>query len=155
MAKDPQAIIDRLTDVHKFKLKGTGPITFHLGCDYQGDKHGTLCISPLKYTDEVADSYKQMFGCSPMGNILSPLKKGDHPELDMSELLDNEGIERYQSLIGSLQWAVSLGRMDIQTAVMTMSSLRAAPRKGHLDRVKPIIRYITRMRYAAICVRTN
>jgi hypothetical protein len=155
VAKDPQSIIDRLTDVHKFKLKGTGPMTFHLGCDYQRDKHGTLCISPLKYTDKVADSYKQMFGCSPVANVSSPLEKGDHPELDTSELLDQEGIERYQSLIGSLQWAVSLGRMDIQTAVMTMSSFRAAPRKGHLDRVKQIIGYVTRMRYAAIRVRTN
>jgi hypothetical protein len=109
----------------------------------------------LKYTEKVVDSYKQMFGCSPMANVLSPLEKGDHPELDTSELLDQEGIERYQSLIGSLQWAVSLGRMDIQTAVMTMSSFRAAPRKGHLDRVKRMIGYVTRMRYAAIRVRTS
>jgi hypothetical protein len=43
-------------------------------------------------------------------------------EMDTSELLDQEGMERYQSLIGSLQWAVSLGHMDIATAVMTMSS---------------------------------
>jgi hypothetical protein len=40
-----------------------------------------------------------MFGCSPTGKVTSPLEKGDHPELDTSELLDQEGIERYQSLI--------------------------------------------------------
>ena len=40
-----------------------------------------------------------------------------------------------------LQWTVSLARLDIATAVMTMSGYRANPRKGHLDRVKQIIGY--------------
>jgi hypothetical protein len=43
----------------------------------------------------------------------SPLEKGDHLETDTSEELDANGIKMYQSLIGSLQWAVSLGRFDI------------------------------------------
>ena len=29
-------------------------------------------------------------------------------------------MQKHQSLIGSLQWAVSLGRLDVTTAVMTM-----------------------------------
>jgi hypothetical protein len=101
-------------------------MTFHLGCDYTRDEHSMLCILPTKYIHKVIDAYKQMFGCSPPQNSLSPLEKGDHPEMDTSELLDQEGIARYQSLIGSLQWAVSLGRMDIATAVMTMLSFRPA-----------------------------
>ena len=44
--------------------------------------------------------------------------------------------------------------MDIATAVMTMSSFRAAPRVGHLERVKRIIGYVSKMRHAAIRVRT-
>jgi hypothetical protein len=47
--------------------------------------------------------------------------------------LDTEGIKKYQIMIGSLQWTVSLGRFDIQTATMTMSRFRAAPRQGNLD----------------------
>ena len=155
VAKDPQEIIDKLTDTHKFKLKGTGPMSFHLGCDYKRDNNGVLCISPTKYIGKIVDGYKQMFGCSPPANISSPLEKGDHPEMDTSELLDAEGIERYQSLIGTLQWAVSLGRMDIATAVMSMSSFRAAPRQGHLERVKRIVGYLYKMRHGAIRVRTN
>ena len=34
-------------------------------------------------------------------------------------------------MMGSLQWAVSIGRFDITTAVMTMSSFRTMLRKGH------------------------
>jgi hypothetical protein len=50
-----------------------------------------------------------MFGEKPNGNVYLPLEKGDHPELDDLELLDQTGIKNYQSIIGSLQWAISLG----------------------------------------------
>ena len=51
-----------------------------------------------------------MFGKPPSSNnITSPLEKGDNPELDTTELLDEEGQQHYMSLIGPMQWAVSLG----------------------------------------------
>jgi hypothetical protein len=61
---------------------------FHLGCDYTWDEHSVLCISLTKYIHKVIDAYKQMFGCSPPHNLLSPLERGDHPEIDTSKLLD-------------------------------------------------------------------
>ncbi len=72
-----------------------------------------------------------MFGHKPC-TYTSPLEKGDHPETNESDLLDLDGIKQYQSIIGSLQWAVQLGRIDITTGVMPLSSFGAAPRKGHL-----------------------
>ena len=51
VSKDPQKLIDTLTNNHEFKLKGTGPITFHLGCDFFRDEHGVLCYAPRKYID--------------------------------------------------------------------------------------------------------
>ena len=83
------------------------------------------------------------------------MEKGDHPEVDLSEELDQEGIKRYQSTIGCLQWAVSLGRFDIQTATMTMSRFRVAPRQGHLDTLKRMYGYLKKSSSAAIRVRTN
>ncbi len=68
-----------------------------------------------------------MFGEKPKQIVTSPLGSADHPELDLTELLDEEGIKHYQSLIGSIQWAMSLGRLDVNTAVMTLSSFCAAP----------------------------
>ncbi|GAX27530.1 hypothetical protein FisN_UnNu102, partial [Fistulifera solaris] len=35
--KDPDAFVKILTDKYNFKLKGTGPITFHLGMDFSRD----------------------------------------------------------------------------------------------------------------------
>jgi hypothetical protein len=98
--------------------------------------------------------YENMFGCKPR-EYTSPLEKGDHPEIDCSDELDDDGIKQYQTMIGCLQWAVSLGRFDIQTATMTMSRFRVAPRKGHLDRLKHIYGYLKKFSSAAIRVRTG
>ena len=78
-----------------------------------------------------------------------------HPELDESDLLDADGIRKYQSLIGTLQWTITLGRFDVATAVMTMSGFRVAPRIGHLDRVRRICGYLSKMRHTFIRIRTE
>jgi hypothetical protein len=152
---DPQAFVDVLEKKHGFRLKGTGVISFHLGCDFFRDDDGILCMAPRKYIEKMMMSYETMFGEKPSTKFHSPLEKGDHPELDTSELLDQNGIQQYQSLIGSLQWAISLGRFDIATAVMTLSSFRALPRRGHLERAKRICGYLHRMKNSTIRFRTH
>ena len=153
-AKDPASIVRILEETHSYKLKGTGPISYHLGCDYFRDDDGTLCFAPRKYIDKMMDSYFQMFGEKPK-QYTSPLEKGDHPELDSSEELGEVDIKKYQSLIGALQWAVTVGRIDITTAVMTMSSYRVNPRVGHLDRLRRIYGYLSKMKHAVVRIRTS
>ena len=75
--------------------------------------------------------------------------------MDEAELLDDEGVKKYQSLIRSQQWAISLGRFDIACAVQTMSSFRAAPCIGHLNRVKRITGYLRKFKEAKIRFRTH
>ena len=101
------------------------------------------------------DTYVQLFGTKPSMKVLSPLEKGDHPEIDESDFLDDVETQKYQSLIGAMQWAISIGRLDIAMAVMTLSSFRVQPRQGHMDRVKRIYGYLAKMKEAEICVRTQ
>jgi hypothetical protein len=96
-----------------------------------------------------------MFGEKPPQLAQSPFEKSDHSELDTSDLLEHEGVQQYQSLVGSMQWAVSLGRFDVATAVMTLSGFRAAPRQGHLDRAKRVVGYLYKMRHAVIRFRVD
>jgi hypothetical protein len=51
----------------------------------------------------------------------------------MTEFLGKEGIQIYQTLIGLMQWAISIGHFDIAVHIMTMSSFRVAPCRGHLE----------------------
>ena len=44
--KDCDAFISTLKDKYKFKLKGTGTISYHLGMDFFRDKDQTLCMAP-------------------------------------------------------------------------------------------------------------
>jgi hypothetical protein len=83
------------------------------------------------------------------------LDKGDHPELDTTEELPADGIKQYQSLIGALQWAVSLCHFDIHCSVMTMGRFRAAPCSGHLERVKRICGYLCKYPDTALCFRVG
>ena len=154
LSRDPQGIIDSLEKEHNFKLKGTGPVSFHLGCDFLRDDEGVLCLQPKKYIEKMEDNYQRIFGSNPKP-ATSPLVKGDHPELDTSELLDDEKTKLYQSLIGALQWVIQIGRFDVAPAVMTMSRFRAMPREGHLDRVKRIFGYLTKMRHGKIRILTD
>ena len=71
-----------------------------------------------------------------------PLEGGDHPELDTSELCDEHQTKQFQTLIGQLQWLISLGCFDIAVHVMSLSRFRAQPRKGPLDRAKRIVGYL-------------
>ena len=154
-SKNPKAIIDALMGAHKLKLKGTGPTTFHLGCDYFRDDDGTLCVGPRWYIEKMCDEHTRMFGEAPRLKHSSPLEKNDHPELDDTELLDAAGIQRYQSLIGTLQWTITLGRIDVAAAVMSVSSFRVAPRIGHLERLQRICGCLSKMRHAFIRIRTE
>ena len=70
-------------------------------------------------------------------------------------MLNVDDTKIYQSLIGALQWTVQIGRFDVATAVMTMSRFRVAPRQGHMDRVKRIYGYLSKMRHAIIRIRTE
>jgi hypothetical protein len=153
--RKPLEFEDILMQKYNFKMKGTGPITFHLGMDIYREDSGTLCIAPRKYIKCIVANYERIFGESPKHVVTSPLEKGDHPELDTSDLLDDEGVRKYQSLIGGLQWCISIGQFDVATAVMTMSGFRVAPRVGHLDRVKRICGYFSKMRYGVIRIRAE
>ena len=51
--REPKAFTDFLMEKYKYKLKGTGSISLHLGCDFFRDKDGTLCMAPRKYIEKM------------------------------------------------------------------------------------------------------
>ena len=153
-AKDPKSVCDDLMQKYGYKLKGVGEMEFHLGMDFGRDPDGVLYFGPRKYIDRMMESYLKMFGEEPK-KYTSPLEKNDHPELDTSPLLDEDGITKFQSMVGAAQWLVTLARFDIATAVMTMSRYRVAPRVGHMNRMKRLYGYVRNYPHALIRIRTD
>ena len=96
-----------------------------------------------------------MFKQDPPKNMRTPLGKNDHPELDDTELLTGESIQRYLTMIGQLQWLVTLERFDIHAQVTTMSRFRSAPSKGHLERLQRIYGYVLKTKHYSTRYRTK
>ena len=150
-AKDPQAFCNELK---KKYLKCVGPLEYHLGCTYKKDPDGTLAADPRRYVNKILESYERMFKEKPRKSR-PPLEGEDHLELDTSELCDEHQTKQFQTLIGQLQWLISLGHFDIAVHVMSLSRFRAQPRKGHLDRAKRIVGYLLFLPDGAIRLRTG
>ena len=111
-AKDPQAFCNELKKRYNLKLKSAGPLEYHLGCTYKKDPDGTLATDPRRYVNKIPESYERMFKEKPRKSR-PPLEGGDHPELDASELCDEHQTKQFQTLIGQLQWLISMGHFDI------------------------------------------
>ena len=125
-AKDPQAFCNELKKKYNVKLNGVGPLEYHLGCTYKKDPDGTLAADPRRYVNKILESYERMFKEKPRKSR-PPLEGGDHPELDTSELCDDHQTKQFQTLIGQLQWLISLGPFDNAVHVMSLSRFRAQP----------------------------
>ena len=154
-AESPSVIIQIFKSKYHLKVKGDGKLTCHLGADYFEDPDGTFVSQPKKYIDKLADTYKRLFNEDPPKGYKTPLDKNDHPELDTSEILEGDMAAKYLTMVGQLQWLVTLGRFDIHAQVATMSRFRAAPRQGHMDRLKRIYSYAIRTKDYAIRFRTE
>jgi hypothetical protein len=59
----------------------------------------------------------------------TPMMTGYQPELDVTEVLEAETANYYQSLIGVLPWGVEIGRIYITTGVSMLAAHMAKPRK--------------------------
>ena len=62
------------------------------------------------------------------------METGDYPEMDESDLLDQEQIAQYQMLIGRAIWDVTLGRYDVQYAKNPLVIFSQQPIEVHMNR---------------------
>eukprot|EP00977_Amphora_coffeiformis_P001726 scaffold336_cov196-Amphora_coffeaeformis.AAC.31 len=88
----------------------------------------------------MSENYEQLFG-EPPKEYHSPMERGDQPELDVTMELGTDDIMKFQSMIGAVQWTVSLSRF----------CFRANPRQGHLECLRRLIGYMKKRRGGAIC----
>ena len=51
-------------------------------------------------------------------------------------------------MVGSIQWAVSIERLDVATTVMSLSGYRSIPKIRHMERAKRVIGYLSKIQHA-------
>ena len=141
-SKDPEHIIKEMQQV--YHLQGVGPPEYYLGADFQmQSKEGktTISICAKTYIQNVVKKIEDLFGHQ-LKAYESPMATNDHPEIDESAFLDSDDHSKYRMLIGSAQWAIILGRIDITFATQTMAKFSSSPREGHMQRALRIFGYL-------------
>ena len=145
VSKTPMNIISELEIVGKYRFKGVGEPEYYLGADVTRKKvPGVPYITTLSaktYLANVCEKIERMFDCK-LRNYHSPLEGGYHPELDETELLVGPEISKYRMLTGSLNWAITIGRVDVMFAGQLMARYNHAPRAGHLKVMLRIFGYL-------------
>ena len=151
---DPVKFFTLLTDKYGYQLKGVEAIKYHLGGNYFRDPDGTLAWGAQKYIQRMLDNFERDHGKQPK-KYASPMRAGESPELSTGELLSPEMVKKYQSLLGALQWCVTLGRFDIFIAVMSLSRFRIEPKNDHWDHLERVLGYLRQTKDAAIRFRVD
>ncbi len=138
-AQDPWIYMKRLQEIYVIKEPKIPDV--YLGATYTGDPSGNWSINAKQYIRESIRQIEQRLGIQ-IREEKTPMKTNDHPEEDDSPILNNDMHREYQSLVGMLQWAVSLCRIDVCYAVSSMSRFCSCPREGHFTRLLRIWGYL-------------
>ena len=76
---------------------------------------------------------------------------GYRPETDTSHELKYERVTQYQDMVGVLRWAVELGRFDILLETVLISTYLNLLRRGYLEQVFHVVRYLRANQKINIC----
>lgn len=145
-SKDPLKIMKELEKT--YVMKGVGAPRYYLGGDVleldgqwnrQGVEHA---FSAATYIDQALPKLAKLLGVEQFAKKQVPFDPDYHAELDDSPLLDPDGISKYRSIIGSLNWILTLGHFDIAYSLSTLSRYNMAPRQGHMEALKQVLGYL-------------
>ena len=114
-----------------------------------------MVCQPRKYIEKTEGNLHKTFITEPSKGLKTPLEKNDHPELDTTDILEGQQVNHCLTMVGQLQWLITLGRFDIQAQVISMSRFRAQPRQGHRERLQRTYAYVIRTKDYATRFRTT
>ena len=158
-AKDPLSIMKDLEKT--YVMKGVGAPRYYLGgdimeLDEQWQRQGIYhSFSASTYIQNCIPKLAKMLKVKKFAKKSTPMDPEYHPELDETPLLCPEDISKYRSVIGSLNWILTLGRFDIAFALSTMSRYNMAPREGHMEALKRILGYLVHRSHGQIVIDTS
>ena len=145
--KDPLATIEELK--RDYILKGVGAPEYYLGGNIEEleptwhDEGVKTALSAKTYVENVVRKYEELFGNeNGFRQFRSPMDSTYHAESDDSPFLDAKNHSVFRALIGSANWAITLGRFDIAFATNCLARFSMQPREGHLKAAIRIFGYL-------------
>ena len=123
-SKDGMKIIDQMKEKYGYQFKGVGKPEYYKGADFLFTREGFPVMHCKTYVTNVCDRIEKVLGIK-LKYYGSPMEVGD----DETDFLASGDITIYQMLIGCAQWAITLGRFDIQCATNSIARFAALPFK--------------------------
>ena len=152
VSREPGRVVDMLKT--SFMLRDINETGVFLGGDRGINIKGQRTRGSCTYAMEAIENIERKWKLN-LRKETVPMKCGDEPELDNSELLNSKGKTQYQSMIGIGQWLVMLGRIDICYSISSLSRFCSNPRIGHLERLKKVFGWIKRNKYRHFIIDTK
>jgi hypothetical protein len=138
-----------IEDLRKiYTLKGVGVPEYFLGGNVETlgpewEKEEVFtALSARTYIENVVKKMADMCGKKDFKMYKTPMSEDYHPEEDETPLLGKTDISKYQAMIGTGNWIVTLGRYDIAYAINTMARYAASPREGHYKALMRVFGYL-------------
>jgi hypothetical protein len=124
----------------RFKMTDLGACHFYLGMEVTRDRpRRTLRLSQAAYIQKVLQEHG--FGaCKP---VTTPMETSSRlVPADQDYQADKAFRRKYQSIVGSLMYAMLGTRPDLAFAVSVISRFSSNPAKAHMKAVERILRYL-------------
>jgi hypothetical protein len=144
---DAKTILEQMQ--FKFRNDKIEPPTSYLGARLKVKKtiDGVDCwtITSVDYVNAVIETVEAAIKNTSHklpNKVSTPMLLLYAPQLDGSEELDVDDTQFYHELIGMLQWATEIGRVDIRLENSLLSQYQVSPREGHLLQLLHIFSYL-------------
>jgi hypothetical protein len=157
-SKDIKPILDKIKE--NFDLKNVGQPEYYLGGNIEYmNKHWTreginMGFSGRTYIENLTPKFEKLFNMI-FKTVKTPMATEYHPEVDDSPFLSNEDAAKFRSIIGSLNWLITLGRFDVYYATNVLSRFSMQPREGHLAAAIRILTYVKTFPKGRIVIDTS
>ena len=144
-SKDPVTFMKTLQE--EYILKGVGIPEYYLGGDVEHlNEHWTndnvsIALSAKTYISNCIPKFEELIG-KKFRSFKTPMEESLHPEIDDSPLCGERDHAIFRSIIGSLNWMITLGRFDVSYATSALSRFAMAPREGHLQAALRVLGYL-------------
>ena len=158
MHKDPYHVFDSIQG-KVFTIKEISALEYFLGRNFDPIKepmsyNNILTWGSNTYVKLMMGKFKNTSGFEPTKQH-ADMPPNYKPEINITDLCNDAEKDQYCQSNGEMQWSVSLGRINIMYAILDLSQLRPALRKGYLVNIQHIYSDLNKYIFTSINFNTE
>ena len=132
--------IERTKEVLKerFKMSDLGPCAYYLGMHVETAEDGSKQLHQSAFVQQLLNRFK----LNDLRPVSTPMDVSRKLESNKDSTASVDFLRLYQSMVGSLNYLMTVARPDIAHAVGVVSRYSANPNQRHMDAVRRVYAYL-------------